>query len=125
MNGPLGKADLKSLASHKVDSGQLMKRGRFDMGRDEGGKHEDAALGKPGMKPRQDMREDMVDDTMSGPQLDRATQTRIGDQLRSMYNELMDQPVPDRFKTLLEQLDQPRNAADKEAARDPDEKREG
>lgn len=41
------------------------------------------------------------------PQLDRPTQTRIGDQLRSMYAELMDQPVPDRFRALLDQLDDP------------------
>ncbi|SCC80433.1 hypothetical protein GA0071312_1490 [Saliniramus fredricksonii] len=43
------------------------------------------------------------------PQLDRPTQTRIGDQLRSMYAELMDQPVPDRFRALLDQLDDPEN----------------
>ena len=29
----------------------------------------------------------------------------IGDQLRAMYDELMQQPVPDRFKELLDQLD--------------------
>lgn len=50
------------------------------------------------------------------PQLDRSTQTRIGDQLRSMYAELMDQPVPDRFRTLLDQLDDPgkKQKADRE-----------
>ncbi|WP_372424902.1 NepR family anti-sigma factor [Salinarimonas chemoclinalis] len=41
----------------------------------------------------------------SDPRLDRAIQSRIGDQLRAMYSELMDQPVPDRFKDLLAQLD--------------------
>jgi hypothetical protein len=41
-----------------------------------------------------------------GPKLDRSTQTRIGDQLRAMYHDLMDQPVPDRFKALLDQLEQ-------------------
>jgi len=40
-----------------------------------------------------------------GPKLDRGTQSRIGDQLRAMYNDLMDQPVPDKFKALLEQLE--------------------
>ena len=45
------------------------------------------------------------------PQLDRPTQTRIGDQLRSMYAELMDQPVPDRFRSLLDQLDDPARKA--------------
>ncbi|MCG7392472.1 hypothetical protein MHY87_06100 [Microvirga sp. ACRRW] len=29
----------------------------------------------------------------------------MGDQLRAMYDELMQQPVPDRFKELLDQLD--------------------
>jgi hypothetical protein len=39
------------------------------------------------------------------PKLDRTIQTRIGDQLRSMYDGLMEQPVPDRFKDLLAQLE--------------------
>lgn len=39
------------------------------------------------------------------PQLDRATQVRIGDQLRAMYMDLLDQPVPDRFRDLLGQLE--------------------
>lgn len=37
--------------------------------------------------------------------LDSGSQKRIGDQLRAMYDELMQQPVPDRFKELLDQLD--------------------
>jgi hypothetical protein len=41
-----------------------------------------------------------------GPRLDRGTQSRIGDQLRAMYTDLMEQPVPDKFKALLDQLDQ-------------------
>lgn len=40
------------------------------------------------------------------PKLDRAIQARIGDQLRAMYSELLEQPVPDRFRDLLEKLDQ-------------------
>ncbi|MET0742200.1 MAG: NepR family anti-sigma factor [Microvirga sp.] len=39
------------------------------------------------------------------PRLDSVSQGRIGDQLRAMYDDLMQQPVPDRFKDLLEQLD--------------------
>jgi hypothetical protein len=39
------------------------------------------------------------------PKLDSGGQRRIGDQLRAMYDELMQQPVPDRFKDLLDQLD--------------------
>ena len=38
------------------------------------------------------------------PVLDRAVQSRIGDQWRAMYDDLMEQPVPDRFKDLLVQL---------------------
>jgi hypothetical protein len=36
--------------------------------------------------------------------LDRAIQARIGDQLRAMYDGLMEQPVPDRFHALLARL---------------------
>lgn len=41
--------------------------------------------------------------------LDSSSQKRIGDQLRAMYDELMQQPVPDRFKELLDQLDEKGN----------------
>jgi hypothetical protein len=41
----------------------------------------------------------------SEPRLDKMSQGRIGDQLRAMYDDLMQQPVPDRFKDLLDQLD--------------------
>ncbi len=41
----------------------------------------------------------------SEPKIDRVTQTRLGDQLRAMYDELVSQPVPDRFKDLLERLE--------------------
>lgn len=37
--------------------------------------------------------------------LDSGSQKRIGDQLRAMYDELMQQPVPDRFREILDQLD--------------------
>ncbi len=40
------------------------------------------------------------------PKLDRAIQSRIGDQLRAMYDDLIQQPVPDRFKDLLDKLGQ-------------------
>ena len=43
------------------------------------------------------------------PHLDRAIQARIGDNLRAMYDELLQQPVPDRFKDLLGQLERPRD----------------
>jgi hypothetical protein len=40
-----------------------------------------------------------------GPGLDRPTQGRIGDSLRAMYDDLLNQPVPDRFADLLKRLD--------------------
>ena len=41
----------------------------------------------------------------SEPGLDRNIQARIGDNLRAMYDELLQQPVPDRFKDLLGQFE--------------------
>jgi hypothetical protein len=38
------------------------------------------------------------------PTLDRAIQARIGEKLRAMYDELLEQPVPDRFASLLDRL---------------------
>ena len=43
----------------------------------------------------------------SEPALDRHIQSRIGDRLRAMYDNLAEQPVPDRFASLLEKLDLP------------------
>lgn len=37
--------------------------------------------------------------------LERTIQTRIGDQLRAMYDDLMEQPVPNRFTEFLARLD--------------------
>ena len=45
----------------------------------------------------------------SEPSLDRNVQARIGDNLRAMYDELLQQPVPDRFKDLLGQLEKQRD----------------
>ena len=45
----------------------------------------------------------------SEPGLDRNVQARIGDNLRAMYDELLQQPVPDRFKDLLGQFEQQRD----------------
>jgi hypothetical protein len=46
----------------------------------------------------------------SEPGLDRAIQARIGDNLRAMYDELLQQPVPDRFRDLLGELEKPRGS---------------
>ena len=59
-----------------------------------------------------DYSEDYSDERLQGghlvpqPSLDRAIQSRIGDKLRAMYDELLEQPVPDRFKDLLDRLEQ-------------------
>lgn len=37
--------------------------------------------------------------------LDKETQTKIGQQLRAMYDEVVRQGVPDRFAELLRQLE--------------------
>jgi hypothetical protein len=37
--------------------------------------------------------------------LDKETQTKIGQQLRAMYDEVVRQGVPDRFSELLKQLE--------------------
>jgi hypothetical protein len=42
----------------------------------------------------------------SEPTLDRAVQARIGEKLRAMYDELLEQPVPDRFARLIDRLGQ-------------------
>jgi len=50
--------------------------------------------------------EDSLSDKLhADPKLDRAIQSRIGDHLRAMYDDLLQQPVPDRFKDLLSRLD--------------------
>ena len=48
------------------------------------------------------------------PKLDSNSQSRIGDQLRAMYDELMQQPVPDKFRDLLDKLDR-KNAGKEES----------
>jgi hypothetical protein len=47
------------------------------------------------------------------PGLDRAVQARIGDNLRAMYDELLQQPVPDRFRDLLGELEKTRGTEQK------------
>ena len=49
----------------------------------------------------------------SEPSLDRTIQARIGDNLRAMYDELLQQPVPDRFRDLLGKLDQNRDGKER------------
>jgi len=41
----------------------------------------------------------------TGPALNRDIQTKIGQQLRAIYDDVVDQGVPDRFVELLRNLD--------------------
>ena len=41
----------------------------------------------------------------SGTTLDDFTRTRIGTHLRAMYDQMVQQPVPDRFRDLIARLD--------------------
>ena len=43
--------------------------------------------------------------TAKPPRLDRDIQVRIGDKLRAMYDDVVDEGVPERFATLLRQFD--------------------
>jgi hypothetical protein len=42
----------------------------------------------------------------AGPALDKVIQSRIGAELRGLYDEFLNQGVPDRFTELLNRLDQ-------------------
>jgi hypothetical protein len=42
----------------------------------------------------------------SGPSLNREIQTKIGQQLRAIYDDVVDQGVPDRFADLLRDIEQ-------------------
>jgi hypothetical protein len=55
----------------------------------------------------------LPDRLSSEPSLDRATQERIGDHLRAMYDDLMQQPVPDRFVDLLSRLEGGKDSNDR------------
>ena len=46
-----------------------------------------------------------VNDTTSGQGLSDHTQQRIGLHLRAMYDSIVQQPVPDRFRDLIAKLD--------------------
>lgn len=60
-------------------------------------RHSSKAGSKQGQKDKQQQE----------PGLDRVIQAQIGDKLRAMYGELVEQPVPDRLAAILDQLSQP------------------
>ena len=49
---------------------------------------------------------DQQDTTESEIRLDDAAQAAIGRQLRAVYSEIVQQPVPDQFLRLLDELEQ-------------------
>ena len=70
-----------------------------------GGKGTKMTVDKGNKLARTTLEASVNDKLATDPKLDSGSQKRIGDQLRAMYDELMQQPVPDRFKELLDQLD--------------------
>lgn len=45
------------------------------------------------------------DDAKSAPSLEPRVQAHLGEQLRQFYGSILAEPVPDRFKSLLDQLE--------------------
>lgn len=52
----------------------------------------------------------------TSPALNRDIQTKIGQQLRAVYDDIVDQGVPDRFVELLRNLDRDTATVTKEGA---------
>ena len=59
---------------------------------------------------------DMPEDRKEQPKLDELTADRIGKKLRDQFDEILNEPVPDRFVQLLNQLE----AAEKKPSKDSD-----
>jgi len=55
--------------------------------------------------PNSDMKADTAGQQRSG--LNREIQSKIGQQLRAMYDDVVQEGVPDRFADLLKRLDKP------------------
>jgi hypothetical protein len=71
-------------------------------------------IGSQGKRTRKLISEPLPEklSSSSEPTLERAVQERIGDHLRAMYDDLMQQPVPDRFAELLSRLETKGEKAD-------------
>ncbi len=59
---------------------------------------------RDGQSPRAGSKKVSSERHHGGPALDRVIQAQIGDKLRSMYGELIEQPVPDRLAAILDRL---------------------
>jgi Anti-sigma factor NepR len=62
----------------------------------------DRKPGRPIQRLAQEEWPKVHSDASLGPDI----QTKIGEQLRALYNDVVDQGVPDRFAELLRRLDQ-------------------
>ena len=58
----------------------------------------------PGDREAEPMSDVRIKTPKAEPHLDRAIQAQIGDRLRAMYGELIDQPVPDKLSSILDRL---------------------
>ena len=59
----------------------------------------------PGAGPSPEGADPKTGDAVSGQGLSDHTQKRIGLHLRAMYDTIVQQPVPDRFRDLIAKLD--------------------
>lgn len=59
----------------------------------------------PGPGPSPEGADPKTGDAVSGQGLSDHTQKRIGLHLRAMYDTIVQQPVPDRFRDLIAKLD--------------------
>lgn len=57
----------------------------------------------------------------TGPVLNRDIQTKIGQQLRAIYDDVVDQGVPDRFVELLRNLEREKGKGDRGDEAQPNE----
>jgi hypothetical protein len=69
------------------------------------GKAEDPMNSKK-TPPRSDMKADTAEQQQRSG-LNREIQSKIGQQLRAMYDDVVQEGVPDRFADLLKRLDKP------------------
>ena len=58
-------------------------------------------------KPKSENNKKTMTPLQNNATLGREIQSRIGDQLRAMYDDVVRQGVPDRFADLIRKLDQP------------------
>jgi hypothetical protein len=60
---------------------------------------------KKGTRKMADVQENAMPEPQTVPSVQPQIQDHIGRQLRAIYEDVLNQPVPDRFEELLEKLD--------------------